>query len=98
MKTIQRRVRGTDIMQTYTLYPTAQSARGDSQRGATIIALFAARRDEEVGVGAIGYDWIPRGQPLPERARIVADPRTGRLAGEQDEDVDSRDKTARWLP
>lgn len=64
---ITRNISGTNIKQTYTLHATPRAAeRSQEQAGSTVIALLGSRLD-----GILGYDAIPEGQPLPERAVIV---------------------------
>jgi hypothetical protein len=73
--TIKRRIPRTNIHQQYTLFPTPQAALTDAKsHNVVIIALFECGAAEERDVGAMGYDWIPCGQPLPELSHIVPTP------------------------
>lgn len=63
-KQIKRRIRGTNIVQDYTLHDSPRAAI-ETYRGRewTMIALLEN--------GEIFYDMIPRGQPLPVDAVVV---------------------------
>lgn len=66
--TTTRKIRGSDIEQTYSLYPTrARAAAACTARGWTMIELH----DRSRLVGILGYDMIPHGQPLPIGAVVV---------------------------
>lgn len=83
MKTVRRRIaRAMDIEQEYELHSTPQAAaRAVNWKDATIIAIHALAADREL----LGYDAVPRGQPLPERSYIVGHKVMGRYRHSRDE-------------